>query len=350
MESAPKLNPPEPIKTADAELLSKGAAAYRRGDRELGRKLVAGAIALNPENETAWLFRASMANNAREAKSCLKQLLSLNPEHAKGRELLEKLKAASRRRTDCLDVIPDEPIAAQPSAAEELAPPSPAVSWLCPICEADCLGPRGICANCRSLVDLGRIDEISRHHGADKTLLLSSIEKLSSRDADFEGCIGLALAHLNLKSSQQAVEQLEVAREFRPLDPALSDVISRLKQRPLVMVLDDSKTVRGIVSSTLERRLFRVFAASDGQQALDAAQGESPRAFLVDASLPGMTGYEVCKALKKSDTTKQAPVILMGETYKLGDRIRGKMAGASDYLRKPFTEDGLVDILLAHLK
>ncbi len=75
MEPARKLSPPEPIRTADAELASKGATAFRRGHRELGRKLVGGAIALNPENEAAWLFRASMANSAREAKSCLTQLL-----------------------------------------------------------------------------------------------------------------------------------------------------------------------------------------------------------------------------------------------------------------------------------
>ena len=77
MHSSPRLRTAEPGISPDAELLREAAKAFHRGDQSEAHRLVGGAIALNAKNETAWLLRASLASNVREANACLKQVLQL---------------------------------------------------------------------------------------------------------------------------------------------------------------------------------------------------------------------------------------------------------------------------------
>ena len=163
-------------------------------------------------------------------------------------------------------------------------------TWRCPICEAESSGHDAICGRCRSLVDLGRADEISQHDGADRKVWLESIEKLSLEGSSFERCIGLALAHLNLKNSHEAVALLQAASELWPESEAVASGFSRLKRRPLVMVIEDSEPIRKLVTGALERHLFRVFSASDALRVLDAVANDLPGVFVVDADLGGMSG------------------------------------------------------------
>lgn len=355
MQTALQLTQMQPERPPDAELLREAAKAFRRGDQDRARWLVGGAIALNPENETAWLLRGSLATSVREANACLKQVLWLNPEHAKAQELLKKVETAASRQSETLDLTEARP----PSKISKAVPAkssepkatkgSGRLAWQCPICESESEKPQPICNRCNCIVDLGRVDEIASHEGGDRERLLASIETLSSRESDFTGCIALALAHLNLKNSQQAVEQLEQAQQHRPEDVALTDVISQIKRRPLVMVIDKNEEVREQVSGALEKRLFRVTGVSDALQAFHVLEHEMPQLFFVDTDARVIDGYQICQILKKNRQERGFSLILLTEDGGLVERARGVIAGAQGYLPKPFTEEVLVETVLSSL-
>lgn len=110
-----------------------------------------------------------------------------------------------------------------------------------------------------------------------------------------------------------------------------------------VLIVDDSATIRKVVSSILERNNFVTSAASDGIEAIQKVLQEKPDLMLVDFVMPRMNGYQLCMALKERN--QNVPVVLMSAK---GDRIRGKFVqqtGALDAITKPFDARGLIAVI-----
>lgn len=114
---------------------------------------------------------------------------------------------------------------------------------------------------------------------------------------------------------------------------------------PLVMVVDDSLTVRNVTSRLLVRHGYRVATARDGLDALQQIRDTTPDALLVDIEMPRMDGFELTKNLKASQRTLDLPIIMI--TSRLAPKHREYAAelGVDVYLGKPFEEQEL----LAHL-
>ena len=101
-----------------------------------------------------------------------------------------------------------------------------------------------------------------------------------------------------------------------------------------ILVVDDEKIMRDILTSFLERENYEVIAASEGQGAVEIAKREHPDVILVDVRMPEIDGIETCKRLKAELTTKSIPVIMIsgvGESM-----MEAVEAGAEDFLNKPF--------------
>jgi CheY-like chemotaxis protein len=121
-----------------------------------------------------------------------------------------------------------------------------------------------------------------------------------------------------------------------------------------VLVVDDSPTIRKVVSSVLERHGFEVVQAADGQAALEkltASVGEDVDGaahidlVLVDFVMPRMNGFQLCRALRQDDRLRATPVILMSAK---SDRIRDhfvQQTGAIDAIGKPFDAQALVAVI-----
>ena len=107
VHAPPRLTTAEPGASPDTKLPKGAAKTFHRGDQSEAHRLVGGAIALNAKNETAWLLRASLASNVREANACLKQVLQLNPHHEKAWELLEKVRNTARQQSILLEDAPE---------------------------------------------------------------------------------------------------------------------------------------------------------------------------------------------------------------------------------------------------
>jgi CheY-like chemotaxis protein len=105
-----------------------------------------------------------------------------------------------------------------------------------------------------------------------------------------------------------------------------------------LLVVDDDPFIRRLITTTLEDVAhFELLEASDGNQALELAQRHRPQIVLLDVDIPGIDGIEVCRALRASDATSDATVVMLTAAH--GDEIeaRAGAAGADLFLTKPFS-------------
>lgn len=109
-----------------------------------------------------------------------------------------------------------------------------------------------------------------------------------------------------------------------------------------ILVVDDSPTIRKLVSMTLESRGYCVVVACDGVDGLAKMQEGIPDLILSDISMPRLDGYQFCKVVKSNKETKHIPVIMLSGNDGLFDKVRGKMAGSANYITKPFEPNHLV--------
>ncbi len=119
--------------------------------------------------------------------------------------------------------------------------------------------------------------------------------------------------------------------------------------RPLVMVVDDSPTVRKLVSLTLERRGYRVISAFDGVAAIKELGTCRPDLILLDINMPRLDGYRLCKLIKKHEATQTIPVVMLSGKDGMFDKLRGRLVGCSDYITKPFEADALTHKVAKYL-
>ncbi len=111
---------------------------------------------------------------------------------------------------------------------------------------------------------------------------------------------------------------------------------------PLIMVVDDSLTVRKITSRFLQREGYRVTTARDGVEALELLQEELPSAMLLDIEMPRMDGFEVVRNVRSNAVTRSLPIIMI--TSRTADKHRSHAldAGVDGYMGKPYQETELL--------
>ncbi len=101
-----------------------------------------------------------------------------------------------------------------------------------------------------------------------------------------------------------------------------------------ILIVDDEPNNLKLLQQILKGRYQLIFAP-DGEKALVAADSHHPDLILLDIMMPGMNGYETCKALKKNPQTEHIPVIFVTAMGELDDEAQGFDAGAVDYIQKP---------------
>jgi DNA-binding response OmpR family regulator len=110
-----------------------------------------------------------------------------------------------------------------------------------------------------------------------------------------------------------------------------------------VLVADDEDDIRGLVCLAVGRAGCSVVdSVADGTAALAAARTHLPGLAVLDVSMPGATGLEVCEALRADPATAGIRILLLSAGASLDDVARGLAAGADAYLAKPFAVAGLV--------
>jgi CheY-like chemotaxis protein len=120
----------------------------------------------------------------------------------------------------------------------------------------------------------------------------------------------------------------------------------------LVMVIDDSPTVRKIVETCLKREGFAVAAFADGIEALQSLtlpQARIPDLVVLDIGLPKMDGYEIARRLKTKPQFSNTIIIMLSRHDGIIDRLKGRLAGAREYLIKPFKTQDFINVIKSYL-
>src|SRR3954447_11555488 len=111
---------------------------------------------------------------------------------------------------------------------------------------------------------------------------------------------------------------------------------------PLVLLVEDDRSTRAMYRDYLTQCGFRIVDAHNGFQALEKARLLKPQAVVTDLAVPGMDGFEFCRALRQSPATRSIPVIAVtGHSEYLDDPLRLMQAGIRQVLTKPCPPDVL---------
>jgi len=108
-----------------------------------------------------------------------------------------------------------------------------------------------------------------------------------------------------------------------------------------ILVVDDEPGNISVLTRVMKRECYDVISAPNGELALDAVAKERPDIVLLDVNMPEVSGFDVCRHLKREAATRLLPVILITGLSASEDRVRGIEAGADDFLSKPFAIDEL---------
>lgn len=124
----------------------------------------------------------------------------------------------------------------------------------------------------------------------------------------------------------------------QPQQPVEVATVGQQRHVPLVMVVDDSLTMRKVTGRVLERHNFEVVAARDGVEALERLEERVPDLMLLDIEMPRMDGYELATAMRADPRYKEVPIVMI--TSRSGDKHRQRAfeIGVQRYLGKPYQE------------
>jgi chemosensory pili system protein ChpA (sensor histidine kinase/response regulator) len=116
----------------------------------------------------------------------------------------------------------------------------------------------------------------------------------------------------------------------------------KVDEKPLVMVVDDSLTVRKITTRFLEREGYRAISAKDGMEALTLLGEHQPAVILLDIEMPRMDGFEFTRAAKGDPKFRSIPIIMITSRTAEKHRSHAKELGVNAYLGKPYQDDELL--------
>ncbi len=115
-----------------------------------------------------------------------------------------------------------------------------------------------------------------------------------------------------------------------------------------ILIVEDETGIANFLQQGLEEEGYTVLVANDGKTGLELALSQKVSVILLDWILPKMTGIEVCKSIRKTDTT--TPIIFLTAKDTVQETIEGLKAGANDYIKKPFSFDELVERIKIHFR
>jgi twitching motility two-component system response regulator PilG len=176
----------------------------------------------------------------------------------------------------------------------------------------------------------------------------------------------IGLAYLNLNRLDVAIRSLRRAEELYPDQNLASAVIEFSKMPALptpaepaaggqgaapekqsreqksILIVDDSPTIRKLIAHTLGKCGYRVIPAVDGPDALAKIGEVDPDLVFLDIVMPNLDWYQVCKLIREKK--KDLPVVMMSGRDGFFDKVRGKVAGSTEYITKPFDTQTLIQM------
>jgi twitching motility two-component system response regulator PilG len=241
---------------------------------------------------------------------------------------------------------------------------------MCAFCEAPVDSQAFECGSCHAVLTLSDIESLLANSQADRSAIEQSVMKMeadwNSREFSVHELTVLGIGYFNLRNFDQGFRYLQEASRLEPNNVILSGQVNSLAIRldeirrqeeidgskpkgKTILVVDDSATVRKLISAKLEKSGHNVTCAADGVEGLERLSDGMPDLVLLDISMPRMDGYEVCKQIRANPAAAGVPVVMISGKDGFFDKVRGKMAGCTGYVTKPFGPETLMKALETYL-
>lgn len=362
-------------------LLTDTASAIAAGDRELAQQEIESVMSENTDCPTAWLMRAFTSESMSECETAISRALDLDPNNETAiaglnwfhgiQALAEWQIGAARQAEEAARQAELERQAELKRQAEEEAARKAELERQAEEAARQAELERQAEESAR-LAELERQAELQRQ--AEEAARLAELERQAeiqrqaaeaARQAEIERQaqteqLAESKTDEELDRLQQEVETLagEVQQEVEmPTAVAESNQSGkpvsgeeRSSSQSLILAVDDSPTVRKLVSLTLGANGFEVLTAADGIEALNILSDTLPDLILCDINMPRLGGYKLCKFVKKHERTQSIPVVMLSGKDGVFDKMRGKLNGCDDFISKPFESEELVAKIREHLE
>ncbi len=158
-------------------------------------------------------------------------------------------------------------------------------------------------------------------------------------------------AHENVRAPRitpsDAPSTMGAVAEMAAREPAVpqADPVQGLRTQNIVMVVDDSLTVRRVTQRLLTREGYQVVLAKDGVDALEHLQSVTPDVMLVDIEMPRMDGFDLTRNMRDDERTRNIPIIMITSRTAAKHRNYALELGVNEYLGKPYQEDQLLALI-----
>jgi|ERR1035437_9960572 CheY-like chemotaxis protein len=310
--------------------VGRGVKAHAEGSVELAVQLFDQALKYDDRCELAWFWKSSITRNEEERLACLRRVLEINPQNDDARKTLDSL----TRPVEQPEVV-EPPQTAEINEVYDY-------QWSSPT-----LDTGEFDAN-----ELGTLDEMSdpaNLYAADDER--GSIEEPASPRPGSEVSDEWKADDWDQTTAESlpVVDSLAADTELASAEIAAGENRGATPKAKTILVVDDSPTVRKLIAGKLEKSGHFVRCAGDGVEGLASIEEKLPDLVLLDISMPGMDGYDMCKKIRSHPHAKDLPVVMISGKDGFFDETRGRMAGCSGYITKPFGPETLMKALEAYL-
>ncbi len=266
------------------------------------------------------------------------------------------------------EIVEEEPAPTLVEEPEVIA--VKAETFDCPFCNHANDAQTVTCSACRSILTLSDLELLLANQDSDKAVLRQAVEKMErgrmTSELEANELVTLGVGHLNLRNLQMGYSCLLEASKMNPNDVVLGgqvnallirlDEIKKQEEAHLkmpkgksILVVDDSPTVRNLIAGKLEKCGHEVVCANDGVEAMERLEHFVPDLILLDIAMPRMDGYQVCKQIRSNSATKDVTVVMISGKDGFFDKVRGRMAGTTGYITKPFGPETLMKAVEMYL-
>ncbi|MEO8573975.1 MAG: response regulator [Pyrinomonadaceae bacterium] len=240
----------------------------------------------------------------------------------------------------------------------------------CPFCDQTNDAQVISCQACAAVLTLSDLELLLGNQNSNTMILRHAVDdmerlRLSSEFGTAE-LVTLGLGHLNLRNFQTGFSCLQEASRLSPNNVVLGGQVNSLLIRleeikeqeaahlkmpkgKSILVVDDSPTVRKLLAGKLEKSGHTVVCANDGVEALERLVHFVPDLVLLDIAMPRMDGYQVCKQIRSNEATRDVTVVMISGKDGFFDKVRGRMAGTTGYITKPFGPETLMKAVEMYL-
>lgn len=123
----------------------------------------------------------------------------------------------------------------------------------------------------------------------------------------------------------------------------------KLPDDATILIVDDSRTAIAVLAKVLEPTGYSIISGADGEEGIEMAKIHQPDMILMDVIMPGLNGFQATRILRKEETTKNIPIIIISGNEQATEKFWGLRVGANGFLAKPVERAELFHLMAEHL-